>query len=138
MLTWFARILAAALLAVGLVPQSSVAQVPVQLPPPAQNMVSTKIQFDLSMFNEDGLYGPPNGLRAAAYEFCIPARDDLAAEVGSIDPTIQIYAGSPGRVGCVSDEYLCIGSTAQPGFQDVLSNLAELEYVTRIELSVAE
>ena len=72
------------------------------------------------------------------YEFCIPARADLIAEVTSIDPTVQIYGSSPGRIGCASDEYLCIGSTGQPGFRDVLANLAGLDYVTRIQLSVPE
>jgi hypothetical protein len=100
--------------------------------------VHTKIHFDLSEFNDDGLHGPPDGLRAAMYEFCIPARADLAAEVASIDPTVQSYASSPGRIGCGSDEYLCIGSTGQPGFREVLANLAQLEYVSRIQLSVPE
>ena len=117
--------------------QSAFAQVPVQLPP-APDAVNAKIHFDLSEFDDDGLYGPPDGLRAAMYEFCIPARSDLAAEVASIDPTVQIYAGSPGRIGCASDEYLCIGSTGQPSFREVLANLAQLEYVFRIQLSVPE
>ena len=72
------------------------------------------------------------------YEFCIPARADLAAEVASIDSTVQIYVGSPGRIGCSSDEYLCIGSTGQPGFREVLANLAQLDYASRIQLSVQE
>ena len=92
----------------------------------------------ISEFNDDGLYGSPDGLRAAMYEFCIPARADLAAEVASIDPTVRIYASSPGRTGCTSDKYLCIGSTGQPGFREVLANLAQLEYVSRIQLSVPE
>ena len=41
----------------------------------------------------------PDGLRSAIYEFCIPARAELAAEVASIDPTIQISAANPGRIG---------------------------------------
>ena len=114
------------------------AQVPVQVPSAPPGVVHTKIQFDLSMFNDDGLYGPPGGLRAAAYEFCIPAHDAMAAEVASIDPTVQIYAGSPGRVGCGDGELLCVGSTAQSGFQQVLANLGQLEYVTEIRLSVPE
>jgi hypothetical protein len=130
--------LAVALFAVGMLCQSAFAQVPVQLPPAPPGGVSTKIHFDLSEFNDDGLFGPPDGLRAAMYEFCIPARADLAAEVASIDPTDQIYAGSPGRIGCASGEFLCIGSTGQPGFRDVLANLAQLDYVSRIQLSVPE
>jgi hypothetical protein len=130
--------LAVALLAVGMLGHSAFAQVPVQLPPSPPDAVTAKIHFDPSEFSDDGLFGPPDGLRAAMYEFCIPARADLAAEVASIDPTVQIYGGSPGRIGCTSDEYLCIGSTGQPGFRDVLVNLAQLEYVTRIQLSVPE
>ena len=108
-----APILAASLSAVGTIHQQSSAQVPVQLPLAAPGVLSDKIHFDLSAFNEDGLYGPPDGLRSAAYEFCIPARQDLAGEVLSIDPTVQIYPSSPGRIGCGSDEYLCIGSTGR-------------------------
>ena len=108
------------------------AQVPVQLPP------SDKIQFDLSVFDADGLYGPPDGLRAAAYEFCIPASAELAASVQAIDPTAQIFASSPGRIGCGNHQYLCVGSTYQPDFRTVLANLAQLDFVTRIELSFAE
>ena len=69
-----------------------------QVPSAPADAVATKIHFDLSVFDEDGLYGPPGGLRAAAYEFCIPAHDEMAAQVASIDPTIQVYASSPGRV----------------------------------------
>jgi hypothetical protein len=138
---FFAQMLAVALSAVvTMYGQSAFAQVLAssQLPPAPADTVSTKIHFDLSEFNDDGLYGPPDALRAAMYEFCIPARADLAAEVASIDPTVQIYASSPGRIGCGSNEYLCIGSTGQPGFREVLANLAQLQYVSRIQLSVLE
>jgi hypothetical protein len=72
------------------------------------------------------------------YELCIPKRADLASEVASIDPTVQIYADSPARIACARDEYVCIGSTGQPGFRDVLANLAHLEYVSPMQLSVPE
>jgi hypothetical protein len=130
--------LAVALFAVGMLGHSAFAQVPLQLPPAPPDAVNAKIHFDLSEFNDDGLYGPPDGLRAAMYEFCIPARGDLAAEVASIDPTVQIHASSPGRIGCSSDEYLCIGSTGQPCFREVLANLAQLDYVSRIQPSIPE
>jgi hypothetical protein len=133
-----APLLASVVLVVESAGSFALAQVPVQVPSAPPGVVATKIHFDLSAFNEDGLYGPPGGLRAAAYEFCIPADLEMAAHVASIDPTIQMYAGSPGRVGCGADEYLCIGSTAQPGFQQVLANLAALDYVIEIALSVAE
>jgi len=107
------------------------AQVPVQVP-------DRKIQFDLSAFDDDGLYGPSDGRRAAAYEFCIPTGDDVADEVAAIDPSIAIMRSSPGRIGCTADQYLVIGSTHQPGFRAVLANLARLDYVTHIELSFGE
>jgi hypothetical protein len=106
--------------------------------PPADGTPVPKIRFDLSEFNQDGLYGPADGLRALAYEFCIPARDDLANEVRAIDPTVNVFRTSPGRIGCAGDQYLCIGSTHQPGFRAVLLRLAQLDYVTRIEPSFAE
>jgi len=133
-----APLLAAVLLVVGSARSIAHAQVPVQVPSTGPSVVSAKIHVDVSVFNDDGLYGPPDGLRAAAYEFCIPASDATAAEVTAIDPTVQIYAGSPGRVGCGVDENLCIGSTAQPRFRQVLANLEQLDYVTDIRLSVPE
>jgi hypothetical protein len=64
--------LAVALCAVGMLGQSAFAQVPVQLPPATPDAVNAKIHFDLSEFNDDGLYGPPDGLRAAMYEVLHP------------------------------------------------------------------
>ncbi|MFQ5583837.1 MAG: hypothetical protein ACE5GL_05325 [Calditrichia bacterium] len=97
-----------------------------------------KIAFDLDRLNEAGLYGPPDGLRALSYEFCIPAREDYADEVKAIDPTIDISAGSPGRVDCSEDQFLCMGNTHQKNFREVLLRLAALPYVDRIEESVFE
>jgi len=116
----------------------TIPQIPVQLPPGTPDDAATRIHFDLAVFDAQGLFGPPDGLRAAAYEFCIPASPETIAEFRAIDPTVQILPGSPGRIGCTADQYLCIGSTHQPGFRSVLVNLAQLEYVTHIELSVAE
>ena len=100
--------------------------------------MSEKIRLDLAGVNADGLYGPPNGLRALAYEFCIPAQPSLADEVRGIDPTVQVYSNSRGRIGCTPAEYLCIGSTHQPGYRAVLNQLAGLAYVARIDPSYAE
>jgi hypothetical protein len=105
---------------------------------PREDAVSEKIRLDLSGLNADGLYGPPNGLRALSYEFCIPARQDLADEVRAIDPTVQISASSRGRIGCSTGQYLGVGSTHQPGFRMVLDRLARLAYVTHIDQSYAE
>jgi hypothetical protein len=107
--------LGVAMFAVGMLGQPAFAQVPVQLPPAPPDAVNAKIHFDLSEFDDDGLYGPPDGLQAAMYEFCIPARADMAAEVSSIDPTVQIYAGSPGRIGCSSTS--ASGAPGSPAFE---------------------
>ena len=100
--------------------------------------MSDKIHLDLAGVNQDGLYGPPNGLRALSYEFCIPARPDRADDVRAIDRTVQVYHASRGRIGCTNAQYLCIGSTHQPGFRAVLNRLAQLDYITRIEPNYAE
>jgi hypothetical protein len=97
-----------------------------------------KIQFDLSALNSDGLAGPPDGLRAVGYEFCIPATLLAEAEVKAIDPTAEVYKGASGRVGCAESQYLVIGSTQQANFRDVLLKLASLDYVERIIQSDAE
>jgi hypothetical protein len=91
-----------------------------------------KIRFDLADLNEDGLRGPPDGLRSLSYEFCIPAGDSFAERVRAIDPTVQVHSGSRGRVGCGDDQQLCIGDTHQSRFREVLLNLAALPYVDRI------
>ena len=100
--------------------------------------MADKVHLDLSGVDGDGLHGPPNGLRALSYEFCIPARPDLADDVRAIDRTVQVDRSSRGRIGCTNAQYLCIGSTHQPGFRMVLNRLARLDYVARIEPSFAE
>jgi hypothetical protein len=92
-----------------------------------------KIAFDLNQLNAQGLHGPSDGLRALAYEFCIPRDPALEAEVKAIDPTVVVYAGSRGRVGCGPGENLCLGSTQQPEFKAVLLKLAGLTYVKQIK-----
>jgi hypothetical protein len=94
---------------------------------------SSKITFDLGQLSEAGLYGPPAGLRALDYEFCIPADSTLEAQVKAIDPTIVVFTGSKGRIGCTEEEYLCIGNTHQPDFKNVLHKLASLPYVKQIK-----
>lgn len=97
-----------------------------------------KINFDLDQLNDQGLYGPPNGLRALDYEFCIPADPGLAAQVKAIDPTLVIYAHSKGRMRCSREEYLCLGNTHQPGFRSVLLKLASLPFVKQINQCLFE
>jgi hypothetical protein len=106
----------------------------------ARDQIDTrsKITFNLEQLNEKGLYGQPDGLRALHYEFCIPGDPRHAAEVRQIDPTIQIFKTSPGRVGCTEGEYLCVGNTHQPDFRMVLYKLANLPYVKRIDQAFFE
>ena len=98
----------------------------------------SKITFNLEQLNESGLYGPPGGSRALHYEFCIPGDPGHEAEVRRIDPTIQIFKTSPGRVRCTEGEYLCVGNTHQPDFRMVLYKLANLPYVKRIDQAFFE
>jgi hypothetical protein len=97
-----------------------------------------KITFDLSRLDKNGLLGPPNGKRALSYEFCIPNTEEHKAEVKRIDSTAQFMPGSPGRIRCDKNECLCVGSTHQKDFKGVLKNLADLEYVKRINESFFE
>jgi len=91
------------------------------------------MRFDLSRLNSDGLLGPPDGLRALSYEFCIPAVEAHVTQVEAIDSTAAIQHSSPGRIGCGEGEYLAIGHTHQPGFRDVLDRLSHLPYVSEIQ-----
>lgn len=97
-----------------------------------------KVAFDLDRLDENGLVGPADGKRALAYEFCIPPSEECKELVSSIDPTVEIMCGSPGRIGCYPDECLCIGSTHQENFRDVLRKIAELPYVEKIDETVFE
>jgi hypothetical protein len=110
------------LVAVGL---SALAEVAAEAP-------MAKIRFDLTELDAAGLYGPPDGLRALSYEFCIPDRPDSLAAVRAIDASVRAQR-SPGRIGCVDGELLCIGNTHQPAHRAVLEALARLPYVARIE-----
>lgn len=91
-----------------------------------------KVRVDLTSLDDRGLYGPPDGLRALHYEFCIPATASAIDEVKAIDPTAAFQSGSPGRSGCGSAAALVIGSTHQAEFRDVIHRLASLPYVEQI------
>lgn len=91
-----------------------------------------KIAFDLSQLDEQGLYGPTGGKRALDYEFCIPTGQTYQAAVSAIDPSLQLFAGIPGRIGCTEQQILAIGNTHQPRAQLVLQELANLDYIDRI------
>ncbi|UCH84515.1 MAG: hypothetical protein JSW50_02140, partial [Candidatus Latescibacterota bacterium] len=92
-----------------------------------------KIAFDLSQIRPDGLTGPPDGLVAVSYEFCIPKDEELLNRVLAVDSTIKIQPESPGRIGCGKDEYLCIANTHKPNWKEILRRIAALDYVMRIE-----
>ena len=91
-----------------------------------------KIKFRLNNIRADGLRGSPDGLVAVAYEFCIPADEGVYEEVLRIDPGIQIYAASPGRIACADNQTLSIGGTNQPHWRAVLQELASLSYIVEI------
>ncbi len=95
--------------------------------------IASVITFDLESIDEEGLTGPPGGLRSVSYEFCIPADSARAAEVLAMDPSLEFYDTSPGRIGCSDTQTLCIGSTHQPEWRSILERLAALDYVTRID-----
>jgi hypothetical protein len=100
--------------------------------------MDAKIRFDLDQLDEYGLYGPEDGKRSLSYEFCVPYRAETIETIQAIDPTLVIYLHSPGRIGCSHTEVLAIGETYQPDYRDVLTNLARLDTIERIEQFWAE
>ncbi len=96
------------------------------------------IGFDLSRLNASGLQGPPDGLRALDYEFCIPDGPAFRAQVAAIDPSARFHPGRRGRSGCTPDQVLVLGNTHQDGFRAILHALAGLPYVARIAEAVFE
>ena len=119
---------AAALIAVGLLAACQVGCRTAVPATPAKHV----IEFDLSVLDDDGLRGPPDGKVAVSYEFKIPDTSAARAEVRALDRTVQFLGGSPGRIGAGKGECLCIGSTHQPDFRKRLRRLAALSYVERI------
>jgi hypothetical protein len=91
-----------------------------------------KITFNLARISADGLVGPQDGLRSVTYEFCMPATEDAIAEIQAIDPTLQ-YSRSPGRIRCTRDQYLVLGDTHKPNWREILTGLAQLDYVQQID-----
>jgi len=96
------------------------------------------ITFDIERIDEQGLIGPPDGLRSVMYEFCVPSDSARLATVRAIDPSLEVYPGAPGRIGCADGQALCIGNTNQPGWRTTLERLAALDFVTRIDESFME
>jgi hypothetical protein len=98
-----------------------------------------KIKFNLNQLDEEGLQGPEGGKVALNYEFCIPNAPTFIKEAQRIDPGLQMHVGSRGRIGCLrGKEILCIGSTHQKGYRDILYQLAALPYIKSIEQTFFE
>lgn len=97
---------------------------------PLSQRPAQKITFELPA-SDQGIAGAE--VEWIGYEFCIPATDAHVAEVEALDPSVQHFAGSRGRIGCRSDQYLCIGNTGQPNWRDRLMAIASLDYVERID-----
>lgn len=92
-----------------------------------------KITFDVNRLDEDGLIGTEDARRALNYEFCIPAKPENLSEVERIDQTAVCSLHPPGRIGCRTGEYLCIGSSYQRNIKGILKRLADLPYIKRID-----
>lgn len=91
-----------------------------------------KVEVDIQSLDRDGLRGPADGKVAVSYEFVIPNTDACKVEVRTIDATVQFMPGSAGRIQAPKTGCLCIASTHQPAYRDILRKLAELPYVERI------
>ena len=101
-------------------------------PQPAPRDPRAKIEVDLEALNADGLRGPADGKVAVDYEFAIPDIPAAREAVTRIDPSVAFMAGSRGRIGAKPGECLCIGSTHQPRYREILLALARLPEIARI------
>ncbi len=98
----------------------------------------SKIGFDLSQLDEEGLSKQPGGKVAIDYEFCIPAKEDIAKIVQDIDPSVRIQKTAKGRIECDETQWLCLGNTHQKDYKKILYDLTRLTYITRIEQNFFE
>jgi hypothetical protein len=96
------------------------------------------IAFDLDDLDDEGRYEPSEGKpRHLPYEFCIPAREDVMADVSATDPSALCTEVSPGTAGCGEGEMLCVGNTRQTGFREVLQRLAAKPFIREIRPAVS-
>lgn len=93
---------------------------------------ATKIKFRLDNIRPDGLRGPPGGLVSITYEFCVPANEQTYEKVRRIDPSVKFSPGKSGRIGCTKDQTLCLGSTHQSRWREVLQELSSQTYIAEI------
>jgi len=91
-----------------------------------------KLELDLEALDADGLRGPPDGKVAVDYEFAIPDTPAAREAVSQIDPSVNFFPSSRGRIGAKAGECLCIGSTHQPRHREILIALAQLPEIARI------
>lgn len=94
--------------------------------------ITDKVTFDAGKLDEGGLKGKGSGKRAVSYEFCIPNTAKCKEEVKAIDPSVE-FSRSRGRIGCSSGQLLCIGSTHQVRYKEILAKLCGLSYIDRID-----
>ena len=104
----------------------------------SEPMNSPKITFDLDQIGEDGLSTNPGSEVAVDYEYCIPADEKLAAKLKKIDPTLKVHPKAKGRIGCSQSEWLCMGNTHQKDWRKIIIQIAELDYVKRIDRTFFE
>ncbi|MFZ1584420.1 MAG: hypothetical protein WAT40_06660 [Saprospiraceae bacterium] len=95
------------------------------------NIMESKIKFDLSQLDKDGLSGPDDGKRSISYEFCIPDNKINRDKVKKIDISIQ-FTKAMGRSMCGKNQILCMGNTHQPNSVKVLERLSKLTYIEKI------
>lgn len=88
-----------------------------------------KISFDYSSLDANGLR---HGESSVDYEFCIPANEDVLADIQKIEPDVRVLKGSRGRVGCTGMEWLCIINTHDMEWKKKLYAIAALPYVERL------
>lgn len=97
------------------------------------NLLKEKLEFDIRALNNEGLFGPPDGLVSLDYEFCIPNVDSIKNQVQAIDSFIQFFSNSKGRVNCNKNSIRCKGNTHQKRHKEILLELVRLDYITTIK-----
>ena len=95
------------------------------------NIMESKIKFDLTQLDKDGLSGPDDGKRSISYEFCIPDNKINRDKVKKIDKSIQ-FTKAMGRSMCGKNQILCMVNTHQPNSVKVLERLSKLTYIEKI------
>lgn len=86
----------------------------------------SKIHFDISEIDENGLIGPPDGKRSIAYKFNIPFNSKMKRTVHKIDKSVRFYKKGNSELSY----YLCIG---EGGTKETILELSGLEFIHKIE-----